>query len=61
MFLISLDLCLEFGKKNYEYPKANLQPKYILKVRLVSADILGKEKNLEYGKLGWHGNFDTRF
>ena len=29
--------------------------------RLASVGILGKEREPEVGKLGWHGNFDTRF
>ena len=29
--------------------------------RLASPGILGGERELGVGKLGWHGNFDTRF
>ena len=32
-----------------------------LKTRLVSVDILGKEREPGVGKLGWHGNLDTGF
>ena len=30
-------------------------------IRLASVGILGKEREPEVGKIGWHGNFDTGF
>ena len=32
-----------------------------MRYRLASVGILGKEREPEVGKLGWHGNFDTEF
>ena len=32
-----------------------------MRYRLASVGILGKEREPEVGKLGWHGNFDTGF
>ena len=32
-----------------------------MRYRLASVGILGKEREPEIGKLGWHGNFYTEF
>ena len=34
---------------------------YWVFLRLASVGLLGKERELRVGKLGWHGNFDTGF